>query len=93
MAEELNLETTPEEELDEVSDLSELEELNALDGADEEAIKEALEDAEEDTPACCSKKCRCANKRRILLIGGIALGLAIAAVIAAIFASQASKKD
>lgn len=90
MAEELNLETTPEEELDEVSDLSELEELNALDGADEEAIEEA----EEDAPAeCCSKKCRCANKRRILLIGGIALGLAIAAVIAAIFASQASKKD
>lgn len=90
MTDELNLETTPEEELDGLSDLSELEELSKLDGAEEEALAEAEEEEPKD---CCKKKCRCVNKRRLALIGGIALGLAIAAVIAAIFANRASKKD
>lgn len=69
MNDELNLETTPEEELDE---LAELEELDGI---------------EEEEP----KKC-CGSKRKLALIGGIALGLAIAAILAAIFMNR-SKKD
>lgn len=85
MTDELNLETTPEEEFEE---LSELEELAELDGAEEEALEE-LE--EEDAPEAKAKKCCCGNKRKLALIGGIALGLAIAAVIALIFANRAKK--
>lgn len=91
MTDELELETTPEEELDTLADLSELEELSELDGAEEEALAEA-EDEEEAPEECCGK-CRRINKRKLALIGGIALGLAIAALIAAIFANRASKKD
>lgn len=88
MTDELNLETTPEEELEELTDLSELEELSELDGAEEEALEEAdEEEAVEEEP----KKC-CCNKRKLALIGGIALGLAIAAILALIFANR-SKKD
>lgn len=86
MTDELNLETTPEEELEELSDL---EELCELDGAEEEALEEA---AEEEAPEEAPKKCCCGNKRKLALIGGIALGLAIAAIIALIFANR-SKKD
>ena len=84
MTDELNLETTPEEELE---DLTELEDLEVLDSAEEEALEE---DEEEDAPEAKTKKCRC-NKRKLALIGGIALGLAIAAVIALIFANRAKK--
>lgn len=87
MTDELNLETTPEEELEELPDLSELEELSELDGAEEEALEEVCEE-EEEAP----KKCCCGNKRKLALIGGIALGLAIAAILALIFANR-SKKD
>lgn len=86
MTDELNLETTPEEELEELNDL---EELCELDGAEEEALEEA---AEEEAPEEAPKKCCCSNKRKLALIGGIALGLAIAAIIALIFANR-SKKD
>lgn len=86
MTDELNLETTPEEELEDLTDLSELEDLGELDGAEEEALEEVCE--EEDEP----KKCCCGNKRKLALIGGIALGLAIAAILALIFAKR-SKKD
>ena len=86
MTDELNLETTPEEELVE---LTELEELEELDGAEEEALEEA---EEEEMPEEAPKKCCCRNKRKLALIGGIALGLAIAAIIALIVANR-SKKD
>lgn len=86
MTDELNLETTPEEELEDLPELEELDELCELDGAEEEALEEAEEEAEE-----APKKCYCGNKRKLALIGGIALGLAIAAIIALIFANRAKK--
>lgn len=86
MTDELNLETTPEEELEDLTDLSELEELTELDGAEEDALEDVFEDEEEP------KKCCCGNKRKLALIGGIALGLAIAAILALIFTKR-SKKD
>ena len=76
MTDELNLETTPEE------DLPELDELCELDEAEEE-LEEILE--EEEPKKCCCKK------RKLILIGGIALGLAIAAILALIFANRAKK--
>ena len=87
MTDELNLETTPEEELEELTELEELEELAELDGAEEEALEELEEELSEET----AKKCRCGNKRKLALIGGIALGLAIAAILALIFANRAKK--
>ena len=78
MTDELNLETTPEE------DLPELDELCELDEAEEEALEEALDEEE-------PKKCCCSKKRKLILIGGIAIGLAIAAILALIFANRAKK--
>ena len=68
MTDELNLETTVEEELDELAELDELDEI------------------EEEAP-----KKRRVTKRKVILIGGIALGLAIAAILAVIFTNRARR--
>ena len=74
--------------LEEDTDLTAPEQTEDLD----ETLGEPLETEEEaETEEKPVRKC--SNKHRAILIGGIALGVALAALIAALAAMHAKKKD